>query len=188
MATTSQPNQESRELTRLFHQTKKTHHNLMDMDMTGGRVKLVLNTIAGYEPNHESPPFSINRAKNVTANLISATAAIQDPKYHVSPNNSVLWLRRLMKAQNINYANDSYLEGIHITRDEKTDVSQKHRLWFLKLKGAIHQQIEKSLAQYRKMLIERSSNFERSTILRPKYKAPDTKQFCYASPIQFQYP
>ena len=133
MVITSQPNQESRELKRLFHQTKKTHPKLSYEDMPGGRIKLVLNTIDGYEPSGESPPFSINSAKNVTDNLISTTAAIQDLKYHVTPNNSVILLRRFMKAYNIDYVNDSYLEGIHITHDETTDVSQKHRLLLLKL-------------------------------------------------------
>ena len=101
MATTSQPNQESQELTRLFHKTKKTLPILSYKDMTDESVKPVLRTFDGYEPNHESPPFSINDAKDVTANLISVTAAIQDPKYHVSPNEPVIWLRRFVKANNV---------------------------------------------------------------------------------------
>ena len=55
--------------------------------MTDESVKPVLNTLAGYEPNHESLPFSINDAKEVIASLISATTAIQDPKYHVNLKN-----------------------------------------------------------------------------------------------------
>ena len=90
MATKSQPNKESQELTRLFHQTKKTLPTLSYKDMTDESVKPILNTFAGYEPNHESPPFSINNTKDVTTYLISVTAAIQDPKYHVSPNKPVV--------------------------------------------------------------------------------------------------
>ena len=47
--------------------------------MSDDSVKPVLNTFAGYEHSHKSSPFSINDAKGVTANLISVTAAIQDP-------------------------------------------------------------------------------------------------------------
>ena len=54
--------------------------------MTDESVNPVLNTFAGYEPNHENPPFSIKDVKDVTAKLISATAVIHDPKYHVNPN------------------------------------------------------------------------------------------------------
>ena len=139
MATTSQPSQESQELTRLFHQTKKALTILSYKDITDESVKLVLNTFAGYVPNHESPPFSINDAKDVTANLISITGAIQDLKYRVNPNKPVIWLRRFMNSHNIDYVKSSYLEGIHFTQDKTTDVSLNHRLWFLKLQGATQQ-------------------------------------------------
>ena len=94
--------------------------------MTDESFKPVLITLAGYEPNHNSPPFSINNAKDVTANSISVTAAIQDPKFHVNPNKPVIWLRRFMKAHNLDYVKDSYLEIIRFTQDETTDVSLKH--------------------------------------------------------------
>ena len=109
-ATKSQPNQETQELKRIFHQTKKTMHKLRKKDMTDKSIKSVLNTFAGYEPNHESPPFSVNDAKDVTANLISVTDDSQDPKYHMNPKKSVIWLRRFMKALSVDYLKDSYLE------------------------------------------------------------------------------
>ena len=80
MATTSQTTQESQELTRLFNQTKKTLPILTNRDMTDENVQPVLKTFAGYESNHESSPFSISDAKDVTAILTSVTAVIQDPK------------------------------------------------------------------------------------------------------------
>ena len=101
MATTSQPNQGSQELTRLFHQINKMLPILNYKDMTDESFKHVLNTLAGYEPNHEIPPFCINDAKDVTANLISVTAAILDLNSRVNPNKPVIWLRRFMKAQNV---------------------------------------------------------------------------------------
>ena len=97
-------------------------------DMTDESAKLLLNTLTGYEPNHESPPFSINDAKDVTASFISVTVAIQNPKYHVSPNKPVIWLRRFMKAHNVDYTKDSYLERKLFMQDETTVVSLKHRL------------------------------------------------------------
>ena len=42
-----------------------------------------------------------------------------------------------MKAYNIDYVKESYLEGIHFTEDETADVLLKKRLLFLKLQGAI---------------------------------------------------
>ena len=56
--------------------------------------KSVLTSLARYEPNHESPLLSINDGRNVTANLISVTAAIQDPKYLKNPKKPVLWFRK----------------------------------------------------------------------------------------------
>ena len=106
MATTSQPNEEDQELTRLFHQTKKTLPILSYKNMTDESVKHVLNTFAGYEPNHDVPPFSINDAKDLIANLISVIAAIQDLKYHVNPSKPVIWLRIFMKAHNVDYVKD----------------------------------------------------------------------------------
>ena len=42
-------------------------------------VKQVLNTLVGCEPSHESPPFSINGVKNVTAYLINVVSAAPSP-------------------------------------------------------------------------------------------------------------
>ena len=86
--------------------------------MTDESVKPVWNMFAGYEPDQESPPFSINDEKDVTVNMISVTAAIQDPEYHVNPNKRVIWLRRFMKTHKVDYVKDSYLEGIHFTQDK----------------------------------------------------------------------
>ena len=96
---------------RLFHPTKKTLPILSYKDMNDESVKPVLNTFAGYEPNHENTPFSINDSKYVTASLISVTAAIQDLKHHANPNKPVIWLQGFMKAHNVDYVKDSYLEG-----------------------------------------------------------------------------
>ena len=139
MATTSQSNEEAQELKRLFHQTKKTFPILSYKDMADESVKPVLNTLAGYEPYHESPPFSINDAKYVTANLISVSDTIQDSKYHVNLNKPVIWLQRFIKAHNVDYVNYLYLEGIHFTQYETTDASLKHCIWFLKSRGVIQQ-------------------------------------------------
>ena len=86
MATTSQPNQETLDLTRLFHQTKKTLPILSNKDMADESVKPVLHTFARSEPNHEIIPPSINDARDTTAKLISVTVTTQDPKYHVNSN------------------------------------------------------------------------------------------------------
>ena len=51
---------------------------------------------------------------------------------------------KIMKVHNGDYVKDPYLEGIDFTQDETTDVSMKHRLWFLKLQDATHLQIQKS--------------------------------------------
>ena len=51
-------------------------------DLTDEYVKSVLKTFAGYEPNNESRPFSIKDAKDVTANLINVSTAVQNPKHH----------------------------------------------------------------------------------------------------------
>ena len=92
-------------------------------EMNDENVKPMLNTIVGYEPNHESPLFSINDAEDVTVNLISVIVAVQDPKYHINPNKVVIWLRRFMKEYNVDYVKDSFLEGIHFTQDETIDAS-----------------------------------------------------------------
>ena len=63
MATTSQPNQETQELARLFDQTKKTLPILSEKDTTAESVKPVLNTLTGYELNHENPQLSIKNVK-----------------------------------------------------------------------------------------------------------------------------
>ena len=91
MAKSRLPNQESQELTRLIVQKKKT----LIIPSYGGlkdeSVKSVLNTFPGYEPSHESSTFYINDARDVAATLISVTAAIQDPKCHMSPSEPVRW-------------------------------------------------------------------------------------------------
>ena len=48
MTTTSQPNQATQELTKMFHQKEKTLPILSDKDMTDESVKLVLRTFPGY--------------------------------------------------------------------------------------------------------------------------------------------
>ena len=156
--------------------------------MADESVKSVLNTFAGYETSHESPPFSINDAKDVTANVISVTAAIQDPKYHVNPIKQVILLRRFTKAHNVDNVKDSYLEKIHFTQYETTDVLLKHHLWFLKLQDAKQQQIQQRLALHCKVPKDESSNLERNMIPQPAYEALDTMLFCYVSLYHCQYP
>ena len=124
----------------------------------------VLNMLAVHEPSHGSPRFSINDTSDVTDNLNSVTAAIQDPKYHVSNNKPVILVRRFMKEHNVDYVKDSYLEDIQFTQDETTDASLKLRLLYLRLQGATMQKIQQSLTLHRKMLKEGSSDFERNKI------------------------
>ena len=82
----------------------------------------MLNALAGYESNHENLSFSINDGKDVTANLINVSNAVQDPKYHDNPNKPIIWLRRFLKDHNVDYVKNSYLEGILFMQDEVTDV------------------------------------------------------------------
>ena len=106
----------------------------------------------------------------------------------MNPNKPVTWLRRFMKEHKVDYVKDAYLEEIHFTKDKTTDVSLKYRLWSLKIQGATKQQIQQNLVLHRKVLKERSSNFERKTTPQPAYEAQDITKFVYASPIQCQYP
>ena len=89
-----------------------------------------------------------------------------------------------MKALNVDHFKDSYLEGIHVTQDETTNVSLKQALLVPQTPSATQLQTLQSLALHRKALEERLSNFERNTIQQPEYETPDTTQFGYASPIQ----
>ena len=91
-------------------QTKRTLSILSCKDLTYESVKPVLNTSAWYEPNLESPPFSINVAKEVTANLINLSKEVQNPKYHYNPNKPVIMLGTFMKAFNVDSVRDSSLE------------------------------------------------------------------------------
>ena len=91
--------------------------------MTDKNIKRALSTLSGYEPYHEGIPLSTPSAKDVTANLNSVTASIQDHKYQVILNKPVIWLRIIMKAHNIDYFNGSHLEGIPFTQDETYDLS-----------------------------------------------------------------
>ena len=72
----------------------------------------MLNTFAGYEPDHENPPFSISDENDGTKSLIYVSNAVEDPKYHDNPSKPVIWLRRFMKAHSVDYVKDSYLERI----------------------------------------------------------------------------
>ena len=72
--------------------------------------------------NHEIPPLSINDAKDVIANLINISTAAQNPKYHENHNQPVIWLRRFMKAHNVNYVKELYQEELQFTQDEASDM------------------------------------------------------------------
>ena len=87
MLTTRQPNEESQELIRLFHQTKKTLRIPSHNELTDESTKPVLNKLARYEPNNERSPFSISDAMGVTAHLINVSTAVQSSKYHDTPAN-----------------------------------------------------------------------------------------------------
>ena len=147
----------------------------------------MLKTLVGYEPSREISPFSINEARDVTAGLTSVTSSIQDPKYHESSHEAIIWIRRFMKAHNIDCAKDSHLEGILLTQYETTDASLKYRLWLLKLKATTKPQIQQSLEQQRKLLKEGCSNFETKSILQPAYESSITTQYGNAYLIQPQY-
>ena len=93
-----------------------------------------------------------------------------------------------MKEHNIDYVNDSYIEGLQLTEDEATDVSLKHRLWFLKLQGVTQAQTQQSLALLRKIMKEGSSNFKRNTIQLSAQGAQITIPFGYTPLVQPQHP
>ena len=101
MATTSQPNEETQELIRLLYQTKNTLTILSYNDLTDENVKHVISSFSRYEPNHERSSFSINDAKDVTANVINILICVQNLKYHDNINKSAIWLQRFMKAQKV---------------------------------------------------------------------------------------
>ena len=90
METTSRPNDETQELIRLLHQTKKKLPILSYDDLADGSIKLVLDTLVAYEPNHESPPLSIIDAKDFTASLINFSTTIVSPRYHEDSYKSVM--------------------------------------------------------------------------------------------------
>ena len=92
MATDSLTHEQAQELKRLFHQTKKTLYILRYVDDTDECIKPVLNTFAGYDPNHGNPPFSIDDAKDVTANLINLVSIIEEPEYYKNANKPIIWL------------------------------------------------------------------------------------------------
>ena len=79
---TNHPKEETQESIRLFHLIKKTLPILSYNDSTDESVKPVLNTFAEYEPGHESPPLSINNAKNVRSSLINISTAAHNPTYY----------------------------------------------------------------------------------------------------------
>ena len=87
MATKSQPNEETQELSKLIFKTKKTPPILNYYELDDKSVKSVLGTFSGYNPVHESAPFSVKDAKNVTANLINVSSDVLDNKYHDTPTN-----------------------------------------------------------------------------------------------------
>ena len=126
MTTKHQPNEVAQELTRFFRQSKKTLSILSYNNQADESVKPVLNTLAGYESNHESSPFSTNDVKDVTNNFINVFTAMQNLKYHDCPYKPVIWLRMFMKTHNVDYVNDSY-PGVHFSQDNATDTSLKHR-------------------------------------------------------------
>ena len=86
MTTTNQINEETQELIRSFHLTKKTLPILIHNELTAESGKPVLNTFARYASNHETPPFSFIDAKDVIASLIDLPANVHNPKYQKSPN------------------------------------------------------------------------------------------------------
>ena len=73
-------------------------------------VIAVLSTLARYELNYESSPFSIDDANDFETHLIGVTTVIKYAEYHVNRSKLVIWSRRLMNAQNIEYVKDLYLE------------------------------------------------------------------------------
>ena len=93
-----------------------------------------------------------------------------------------------MKAHNIDYVKELYLEGIQFMQDKVTDVLLKNQ--------TLASQITKrntitdlaKLCTTPQILREGSSNFKCNTIPQPGYEAPITTQFGYVSPIQPQYP
>ena len=107
METTSQTNGETQGIIRLLHQTEKTLPMLNYNNLTDESVKSVLKTFAGYELNHKSTIFSVNKANDVTTNLTNVSTIVQNPLYHDNSNKPVIWLRRFMKAHNVDYVKDS---------------------------------------------------------------------------------
>ena len=74
----------------MFHQTKKTLIILSYNDLNDESFKSVIDTLARYKRNHEGPLFSINNAKDVTANLINVFNAVQDPEFHDKLNKPIM--------------------------------------------------------------------------------------------------
>ena len=86
LATISQPNEKTQELSRLFCQTKKMLLIMNYNDLNDESVKRVLNRFAGNEPSHERPPFPNNNAKEVIVCSINVSTAVRSPKHYENTN------------------------------------------------------------------------------------------------------
>ena len=69
-------------------------------------VKPVLNTFVGYELSLENFQPSIDDAKDIKAESINVSTAVQNLKYHDRLNWPVMWLRRFMKAYTVDEVKD----------------------------------------------------------------------------------
>ena len=95
MADEGRIHEQAKKLNRLFYQTKKSLCLLRNVAEIYDCIKPAFNIFAGYETNHENPSFSIDDAKDVTANVLILTPTIGDPKYYNNINKQIIWLRRI---------------------------------------------------------------------------------------------
>ena len=99
----------------MFNENKKTLPILSYNELTDESVNPVLSTFPGYETSHESPLFSINDAKDVTAYLINDSTVAQNLKYVDSPEQSGYMATKIREGTQHDYVKYSYLKEIQFT-------------------------------------------------------------------------
>ena len=137
------------ELLRWHNQSIRTFRFANKDDEADERIFPILETYSKAKPRPIDRPISIDDAKDLTIDLLDVDTLVADTKYHKNTHKTIMLLRRFMHSHKVDYAQDTFKEGLNLTAEEKNNNKLLHQIWLIRILGGNRLHVQQALTIYR---------------------------------------
>ena len=99
------------------------------------KVMNLLKTYAEHEPNPNNQPINLDYVRDLMIDMMSVDLLVEDKSYHIPAHKSLMNIRRLMWSHWVDFAGESFKQGLSLSQEELDSIQLMHHLWFVKTLG-----------------------------------------------------